>query len=152
MTDASWDAMLLGGLWCWEKIWTLYCMLFFTNFLHWHWSKKNHPCVIHFFLLLCFPMHVKLCSSLTQWVKELSTLSSALRLEGNILKKYQALFLRVEIVAPGRVSDFGSRSPQIEIHAGVGFNLTSPIWRALRRRQPHYSQSGDHQLPGKGSI
>ena len=28
---------------------------------------------------------------------------------------------------------------------GVGFHLTSPIRRALRRRRPHYSQSGDPQ-------
>ena len=33
---------------------------------------------------------------------------------------------------------------------GVGFHLTRPIRRALHRRQPHYSQSGDPQFPRKG--
>ena len=35
---------------------------------------------------------------------------------------------------------------------GVGFHLTSPIRRAVRRRRPHYSQSGDPQFPGKKGL
>ena len=35
---------------------------------------------------------------------------------------------------------------------GVGFHLTSPNRRALRRRRPHYSQSGDPRFPGKVLI
>ena len=34
-------------------------------------------------------------------------------------------------------------------NGGVRFHLTSTIRRALRRRRPHYSQSGDLQFPGK---
>ena len=42
----------------------------------------------------------------------------------------------------------GSKPPG----GGVAFHLTSLIRRALRRRGPHYSQSGDLQFPGKGLI
>ena len=44
------------------------------------------------------------------------------------------------------------RNPCWAPGGGVGFHLSSPIRRAVRRRRPHYSQSGDPQFPGKKRL